>query len=89
MCRISSAFVDLETELWQQGKQRCHLIWESGGMKVEEVLTGDEREQLEAFVYANRDEVAELLDGLTEEQGRRRLVPSQTRQRAPEVWRHP
>jgi len=40
-------------------------------------LTG-EREQIEAFVADNRREIVELLDGLTEEQARRRLVPSKT-----------
>lgn len=42
------------------------------------VLTAGQRDQLEAFLDANRREVAELLDGLTEEQARRRLVPSLT-----------
>lgn len=46
--------------------------------QIEQVLTGDERAQLEAFVADNRAEVEELLDGLTEEQARQRLVPSQT-----------
>lgn len=41
-------------------------------------LTGTEREQLEAFLHDNRLEVVRLLDGLTEEQARRRLVPSLT-----------
>jgi hypothetical protein len=41
------------------------------------VLTG-ERAQIEAFVADNRLEVVELLDGLTEEQARRRLVSSKT-----------
>jgi len=40
-------------------------------------LTG-ERAQIEAFVADNRREVVDLLDGLTEEQARRRLVPSKT-----------
>jgi hypothetical protein len=40
-------------------------------------LTG-EREQIEAFVADNRRELVELLDGLSEEQARRRLVPSKT-----------
>jgi hypothetical protein len=40
-------------------------------------LTG-ERAQIEAFVADNRREIVELLDGLTEEQARRRLVPSKT-----------
>jgi len=39
---------------------------------------GSERAQLLAFVQDNREEVAGLLDGLTEEQARRRLVPSAT-----------
>ena len=41
------------------------------------LLTG-ERAQIEAFVADNRRELVELLDGLTEEQARRRLVPSKT-----------
>jgi uncharacterized damage-inducible protein DinB len=40
-------------------------------------LTG-ERAQIEAFVADNRREVVALLDGLTDEQARRRLVPSKT-----------
>jgi hypothetical protein len=40
-------------------------------------LTG-ERAQIEAFLADNRREVVDLLDGLTEEQARRRLVPSKT-----------
>jgi uncharacterized damage-inducible protein DinB len=39
---------------------------------------GTEREQLTAFLQDNRAELVELLDGLTEEQARRRLVPSRT-----------
>ena len=37
-------------------------------------LVTDERAQIEAFVADNRREVVELLDGLTEEQARRRPV---------------
>ena len=40
--------------------------------------TAGERELLEAFLRAQRDEIAGLLDGLTEEQVRRRLVASST-----------
>jgi hypothetical protein len=46
--------------------------------RSEATLTGTEREQLEAFLHDNRAEVAAVLDGLTEEQARRRLVPSLT-----------
>jgi hypothetical protein len=46
--------------------------------RSEETLTGSEREQLEAFLHDNRLELVGLLDGLTEEQARRRLVPSKT-----------
>jgi uncharacterized damage-inducible protein DinB len=42
------------------------------------VMIGTEREQLTAFLADNRGEVVELLDGLTEEQARRSLVPSRT-----------
>lgn len=46
--------------------------------RSEATLTGTEREQLEAFLHDNRREVVATLDGLTEEQARRRLVPSAT-----------
>ena len=45
---------------------------------MEPILIADERTQVEAFLDTNRDELAETLDGLTEEQARRRLVPSLT-----------
>jgi hypothetical protein len=45
---------------------------------VEPTLVADERAQIEEFLDTNRDELAETLDGLTEEQARRRLVPSLT-----------
>ena len=41
-------------------------------------LIAGEREQLQAFLDDNRDEIVELLEGVTDEQARRRLVPSQT-----------
>jgi hypothetical protein len=44
----------------------------------EQHLIGSERSQLLAFVHDNRTEVVGLLDGLTEEQARARLVPSAT-----------
>ncbi len=46
--------------------------------RSERTLTGTEREQLEAFVHDNRRELLAVLDGLSEEQARRRLVPSLT-----------
>jgi len=46
--------------------------------RIETTLTGTEREQLEAFLHDTRLEIAAILDGLTEEQARRRLVPSRT-----------
>jgi uncharacterized damage-inducible protein DinB len=46
--------------------------------RSEQTLTGSEREQLEAFLDDNRSELAAVLDGLTEEQARRSLVPSLT-----------
>jgi len=46
--------------------------------RSEATLTGTEREQLEAFVHDNRRELLAVLDGLSEEQARRRLVPSLT-----------
>jgi hypothetical protein len=45
---------------------------------TEDVLRADERTTLQAFVDDQRLEIAELLDGLTEEQARRSLVPSLT-----------
>jgi hypothetical protein len=48
------------------------------GYLSERTLIGDERAQLEAFVHDNRLEVLALLDGLTDEQARRHLVPSLT-----------
>ena len=44
--------------------------------RSEATLTGTEREQLEAFLHDNRLEIVGLLDGVTEDQARRRLVPS-------------
>jgi hypothetical protein len=46
--------------------------------RSETTLTGTERDQLEAFLHDNRLEIVGLLDGVTEEQARRRLVPSLT-----------
>ena len=46
--------------------------------RTDATLTGSEREQIESFLHDNRVEIAGLLDGLTEEQARRRLVPSLT-----------
>ena len=45
---------------------------------MEPTLIADERTQLEEFLDANRDELVDTLDGLSEEQARRRLVPSLT-----------
>jgi uncharacterized damage-inducible protein DinB len=46
--------------------------------RAEAGLTAGEREQIESFLHDNRVEVASLLEGLSEEQARRRLVPSLT-----------
>lgn len=46
--------------------------------RAEVALTAREREQIESFLHDGRVEVVTLLDGLTEEQARRRLVPSLT-----------
>jgi hypothetical protein len=46
--------------------------------RTEVTLTGSERAQLEAFLHDNRKEIVGVLEGLTEEQARRRLVPSLT-----------
>ena len=46
--------------------------------RAEVALTASERDQLESFLHDGRVEVVALLDGLTEEQARRRLVPSLT-----------
>jgi hypothetical protein len=48
-----------------------------GESRANGALIGGERAQLQAFLDDNREEVATLLDGLTEEQARLRLVPSQ------------
>jgi len=45
---------------------------------MEPTLIADERTQIEQFLDTNRAELVEALDGLTEEQARRRLVPSLT-----------
>jgi len=45
---------------------------------TEATLAGTEREQIESFLHDSRAEIVGLLDGLTEEQARRRLVPSLT-----------
>jgi uncharacterized damage-inducible protein DinB len=45
---------------------------------VEPTLIADERTQVEEYLDTNRDELVEALEGLTEEQARRRLVPSLT-----------
>jgi hypothetical protein len=44
----------------------------------EQTLIGSERQQLEAFLEDNRSDLAATLDGLTDEQARRSLVPSLT-----------
>ena len=46
--------------------------------RTEGTLIGTEREQLEAFLHDNRLAIVGVLEGLTEEQSRRRLVPSLT-----------
>lgn len=48
------------------------------GSRIESTLVCSEREQLEAFLHDNREELVETLEGLTDEQARRRLVPSLT-----------
>ena len=45
---------------------------------MEPTLIADERTQVEQFLDTNRDELVEAVAGLTEEQARRRLVPSLT-----------
>jgi hypothetical protein len=44
----------------------------------ERALIGSERAQLSAFLHDNRTELVALLDGLTDDQARARLVPSAT-----------
>ena len=46
--------------------------------RSEDTLIASERAQLLAFVHDNRTEILALLDGLSEEQARARLVPSAT-----------
>jgi hypothetical protein len=45
---------------------------------VEPTLIADERTQIEEFLDTNRDELVAAVEGLTDEQARRRLVPSLT-----------
>ena len=45
---------------------------------IHAVQTGDERSQVEAFLDRHRWLLNNCLDGLTEEEARRRLVPSKT-----------
>jgi hypothetical protein len=45
---------------------------------MEPALIADERTQIEEFLDTNRDELVAAVEGLTEEQARRRLVPSLT-----------
>jgi hypothetical protein len=45
---------------------------------MEPILIADERTQVEQFLETNRDELVEAVEGLTDEQARRRLVPSLT-----------
>jgi hypothetical protein len=45
---------------------------------MEPTLIATERTQIEEFLDTNRTELVETLEGLTEEQARRRLVPSLT-----------
>ena len=45
---------------------------------MEPTLVADERTQIEQFLDTNRDELVETLEGLSDEQARRRLVPSLT-----------
>lgn len=47
-------------------------------LTTEDALLADERATMQAFVDDQRREIAGLLDGLTEEQARRSLVPSLT-----------
>jgi len=46
--------------------------------RSEATLIGTERAQIESFLHDNRVQIIGLLDGVTEEQARRRLVPSLT-----------
>ena len=50
----------------------------NGEQRTHATFTGSEREQIESFLHANRVEIVGLLHGLSEEQARRRLVPSLT-----------
>ncbi|MCW2767892.1 MAG: DinB family protein, partial [Nocardioides sp.] len=50
----------------------------SDDYRSEATLTGTEREQLEAFLQDNRMELVATVDGLTDGEARRRLVPSLT-----------
>ncbi len=50
----------------------------SDDYRSETSTTAGEREQIESFVHDTRVEIVGLLDGVTDEQARRRLVPSRT-----------
>ena len=45
---------------------------------MEPTLIADERTQIEEFLDTNRAELVEAVDGMTDEQARRRMVPSLT-----------
>ena len=45
---------------------------------MEPTLIADERTQIEQFLDTNRDDLVEVVERLTDEQARRRLVPSLT-----------
>jgi hypothetical protein len=65
--------------LTQRRRRRRLDAYDRGVTSLSErTLIGNERQQLEAFLDENRSELAGTLTGLTDEQARRRLVPSLT-----------
>lgn len=57
------------------------MLWNAAGMpslSADDVINQPVREQFEVFLNEHRDALNRCLDGLTEEQARRSLVPSRT-----------
>jgi len=60
------------------GLEIGRVVMEGGAMGSFDVLMDDERSQLEAFLEEYRDAIERTIDDLTDDQARRRLVPSAT-----------
>lgn len=72
------------TSCWSRGRSACGTPAAATFLSAEDVdragvvLTASERDQVESFLHGGRVKVVALLDGLTEEQARRRVAPSLT-----------